>query len=1540
MAEAYKGLVIRIGADTTKLEKALRASDNAIKETQKQLRLLERAAKVDPSNMRVMSERLEQMGSRASTLARRFATVNDAARQLKAAGVAKLAEQTRDAAYQAEHARERYAEICDQIKRYKNALATAAGFNLKTNDPFKGVQGYKASLKVMNRIGATAEETARYSELVAEYWSRLAEKDIAEKVEQFKQLKVQLAANGAEARGLYTEMARLAAENPAATQTAKWRKLSEQLSRVGEAAREAEARMSRLDEAMRLDPSLVGIAEQKMAAMQERIRSNVSQMRLLNAQLSMLRDRGADQTAASMTNLAAKTERVKARVAELNAEMDGLRANGAFDAQSADAKRLASQLERATALLNRMAEAGVYQGASARMSLLAAQTTKLASELSGASAMSERMRGSMQQLGWSMYSTVTPAFTMFAASAIRSAEEVDAAYRNMRKTVQGTDEQFETLRKHALDFSRTHFTSADQLLEIEAMGGQLGVATSKLEDFAKTVSNVEIATDLDADTASQQLGQLQGILNDMTQDDFARYGDALVRLGNNNATLESRIQDVMLRIASMGTITGFTTPQLLAWSTAVAATGQGCEAAGTAISKTMSDIEGAVGKGGESLAAFAEVAGMTSTEFASAWKSDPSAAMKAFVEGLKQVEAQGGSADATLASLGITSVRQKQSILGLMQTVDGLNANLEMSADAWAGVSDEWGAAGDAAREADRKAEGFSGAIQILRNNFQAFGAEVGESVAPVIRALSDAVAGLTQAYSDAPEAVKQLLNVLVAVAALMGPALVMTSAFANAWKQLQVAVKAKAAWDAAGAGARAVNDALRQLVSSTVASTAANGANAASSLVMSGAQKVAAAATNVLGAALKKLPWVAVAALVVETAQTVIDYAGKLKTAREATDGMREAVEAFDSSTAAQMSSSLSDVATSAQGTIQAQADLAKSLRDSQGELGSNAARADACAEAISRLAGKSNLTASEQTELRAAVDGLNTVCGTNVRVVDAVNGKLSESTKDILANTRAWKANAKAQAAQKAYGEVYAQQIENERQLAEVTAKLEESSRGWGLWIGDFPVIASPASDSYHDLENKAKTLQDAIDENSDAMDYFADAAGTASDAAGEYSDSATEAAGSSSALAESLGMTDEEFSSLVAEVQAVVDGNDALKAALDAGGTSVEEFAVKLSNAGVSVTELQTAIESYSKTATDAFNRIESASDLSLDQMLENMRENTELTDKWADNIAALYARAGSDSERQFISYIASLGPQYAAQVQALVDSADTYMPLFGDAMGRGAKAGVDAATAQLGILPGEAGKAATDAASAVKSAAETSTPTTAEAWAALADASAASVATLPGKVTSTSEDASSGFAGGISGAIDVALANAGEMAQAAMEMNKYSGRFYRWGYESSSNFAAGISEGKGRALSAARSVADAVARVLGHSVPKEGPLSNHGRGEAEWGAHLVQNFVAGMESEESALRAKVEMIPNAVRDAVERAQEYVSGGASLQMSVASSLGSRRAAGERAASVVSNSYYSVGGVEYAPDTDVAEAVEGLFRALAATGRMDRRR
>ena len=56
MGDAYKGLTIRIGADMTELNRALRSSNSAIAQTQKQLRLIEKQSKLDPTNVALYAQ--------------------------------------------------------------------------------------------------------------------------------------------------------------------------------------------------------------------------------------------------------------------------------------------------------------------------------------------------------------------------------------------------------------------------------------------------------------------------------------------------------------------------------------------------------------------------------------------------------------------------------------------------------------------------------------------------------------------------------------------------------------------------------------------------------------------------------------------------------------------------------------------------------------------------------------------------------------------------------------------------------------------------------------------------------------------------------------------------------------------------------------------------------------------------------------------------------------------------------------------------------------------------------------------------------------------------------------------------------------------------------------------------------------------------------------------------------------------------------------------------------------------------------------------
>ena len=122
----------------------------------------------------------------------------------------------------------------------------------------------------------------------------------------------------------------------------------------------------------------------------------------------------------------------------------------------------------------------------------------------------------------------------------------------------------------------------------------------------------------------------------------------------------------------------------------------------------------------------------------------------------------------------------------------------------------------------------------------------------------------------------------------------------------------------------------------------------------------------------------------------------------------------------------------------------------------------------------------------------------------------------------------------------------------------------------------------------------------------------------------------------------------------------------------------------------------------------------------------------------------------------------------------------------------------------------------------------------------------IAPLPTDTQGTATSASRSFAAALPLYQTTAKTNAVKMSDAAKSgMTKYSGRFHGWGSESSRSFGSGISSQESYVRTQATSIADVVKRIFGHSVPKEGPLHNGGKGEIEWGTDAILNFANGME-----------------------------------------------------------------------------------------------
>lgn len=91
---------------------------------------------------------------------------------------------------------------------------------------------------------------------------------------------------------------------------------------------------------------------------------------------------------------------------------------------------------------------------------------------------------------------------------------------------------------------------------------------------------------------------------------------------------------------------------------------------------------------------------------------------------------------------------------------------------------------------------------------------------------------------------------------------------------------------------------------------------------------------------------------------------------------------------------------------------------------------------------------------------------------------------------------------------------------------------------------------------------------------------------------------------------------------------------------------------------------------------------------------------------------------------------------------------------------------------------------------------------------------------------------------SGSVSNASTNLGNAAKG--NLSSIGDSAYSWGKHLGDNFASGIAAGRQNAINQARATADAVARILEHSTPKEGPLKD----DDVWGLHLAENFADGI------------------------------------------------------------------------------------------------
>lgn len=1151
--------------------------------------------------------------------------------------------------------------------------------------------------------------------------------------------------------------------------------------------------------------------QNELKQVQRALKFNPSSTRLLTRQLELVQDE-ADRTRKRL-------EVLKAAEAQLG--KDGMRSDQWTKLQ-AEIATAESKLESFNAQL-----------AQARIDMSAANSVmgRFGGKLSEFGDKYGQLGQRVSMVGDTMTRTVTPAIVGVGAASIAAATSIDTSLTNVKKTVDGTEAEYAALKDAAVEFSKTNAVSASQVLDIQALGAQLGFTVDELEEFGRVASGLDIATNMDAETASTNMAQFANITK-MAHSEISNYASALVGLGNSYATTESDISNMAMRLASAGTQVGMSQADILGLATALSSMGMEAEAGGSAVSTIMANIDKAVATGSADMQDWASAAGMSADQFANAWKSSPVDALSAVLAGMEAATEGGGNMSLMLEELGISELRQTDAMKRLAGNASYLGDAVKTANDAWSENT-------ALSNEVANRNESLAAKFEMLKNRAIAVGDQIGGPLADALlgaidaaQPLFDAIESGAKAFADMSKDEQQAVLGVVAFATALGPL-------------LSIAGRVPGAVGSIGGAL--------QGVAKHFATVAEGGAKAGAGIGAAGA------AFKLLGGT---LAGVAIAALG-NIAGDLLEAKNHADLLKSATDDLTDATKAASSAYA----STSADIAAAAgnydvtresvDNLLRSQAELADKAQDTWAEFGTNAAMLDGYVGTIQELAGQSGLTADKQAELTAAVQGFNDITGASVSVIDPVNGKLSEQADAILRVRDAYLEQAKAAAAQELLTDSVKAQMEASRDLEKAKADLATMEEGIMVKWGDIEVASDEAGRAYEEQRQKVEDLEAAQKSSGEAVDYYT---GMLEDAAGALSASRE-------------------------NIDGFIASSETLSGALESSGKSAADFATSLEQAGVGTSllsqmsgeQLTALVTAYDGTFSSIVATVAGFGGEFAAAMQGSQAEAEAAASAAGQGSAQAWLAGFNQGTQQAVLAASQLSGMTVAQLQGTAYEfgikGNEATTAFANAIAQGwtpAQAAAltlkGAAVSGVDPMPAEMGAKAQEAVSETASTLSGGVGPVADAASAVGagavDSLGSGLAPMPGMAEGVANDTASaltpplwgaakdaadaggeaggGYADGVHSGIAPTDAAASSIAGKTMLMKLYSAMAQSWGAHMGANFAGGLMSQMGKVSSAANALAAAAAAPLQHTTPDIGPLKH----DDVWGAHLAENIADGM------------------------------------------------------------------------------------------------
>ena len=344
MAE-YRGLTIRIGADTGSFTASLKAATSAIAAAEKSARSLKGSLVLDPGNNNVGQMYLGELQSQLVAASSKARTLRDSMEELGGRGskwefsfgktIAQLAQDTDDAALAARRAKEAYAEVTDSLATYYTKLSDFERSIKAENPDYEPIKidASNSSMTVItsvyDKMVEAGELTRQEADLQISHIRRLKDNfqelsdayDDARLVEQLHNDEVAAANLEAKIHALAQEMADAARSDLSRS----LEDLARVVERVSSNVDQAKGRLQNADLELKFDASSTEAMEGKMDALANL--QDVLRVKLdaVNEELARLESAGVDKLAASSATLAKDTEAARTAYVEAQQEVTRLR---------------------------------------------------------------------------------------------------------------------------------------------------------------------------------------------------------------------------------------------------------------------------------------------------------------------------------------------------------------------------------------------------------------------------------------------------------------------------------------------------------------------------------------------------------------------------------------------------------------------------------------------------------------------------------------------------------------------------------------------------------------------------------------------------------------------------------------------------------------------------------------------------------------------------------------------------------------------------------------------------------------------------------------------------------------------------------------------------------------------------------------------------------------------------------------------------------------------------------------------------------------